>query len=422
MTSKATHFTEGDALLDISSVTPPQGAFTLSRNFVKNCQWLQAVPHEKAAQVEASKLGLLFQAWSEYIQEPSHAKKLTKKKSTKKKRANIQRGQNKIQVSPQDLKKAFIKLARESGSLVLSDMPITSVKDLEIQAEQSGSSFWYSGNRSSFFPDKEDIRGYRGWVFMQKYRSDTKTRITLPLLGLSDKYAVDDVLAGDGSIITHMQNIGRMSNHDWLHHMTMTVVNDSVVYTDILDSILESDISYVSSRIPGLSSWSINKYEAFCVKTHVNLLQTDSAKPLWNNLVQEVEALTEDLSRLFQVANTVRIDKMGQYKALNYLALTTARILRRAESVDSPLTQNFLKSVVNMSSHSNAAAKEAYKRVWHVKSPPSHNDATSVTSELRRQYDRSGLFIEIYEDNEFSAKTQELARDLAKACRDFVVR
>jgi hypothetical protein len=389
-----------DSLPDISEVGSKDASFSLRDNLENHLDWVRSVPHEQAVQAEVKKLRPLFSAMIENI-ENGRARKY------------------KTMVKPHELEAAFVRLARKNNSLILCDMPITMVDSLERRAGESNTDSWSTNAKSStFFPPKDFIRSYRGWGFIQVYRDANDTRVSLPVLGLSDKYSIDDVLAVDSSAIGHMQTIGRLSNHDWLHHMTMTNVNNLVAHTHVLGEF-QKKLTKVLSNIPRIEGKTIEGYEALCVKTHSNLLQTESARPLWESLKNRVGALSEDLHLMFERANKAHFGQQEQYKAINYLAITTARILRRVEPIEGDMTQKFLKSVVSMPIRGSAVASEARSQTWGLNLGSRHSYIKQATSSLRKQYDEAGLFTRIYEKNAFSAKVPDLVEDIAVTCRAY---
>jgi hypothetical protein len=122
---------------------------------------------------------------------------------------------------------------------------------------------------------------------------------------------------------------------------------------------------------------------------------------------------------LFDRANKTHFGQLEQYKAINYLAITTARILRRVEPIEGALTQKFLKSVVSMPIRGKASASEARLQAWDLNQESRYTNIKQVTSSLRRQSDKTGLFTRIYQDNAFSAKVPALVEEIAVSCRAY---
>jgi hypothetical protein len=415
---------------DISLISPVQKGFDLNKNFNNHLDWVLSVPHEQALLAEAAKLNPLFNALAEYSESGIDALNKSQKKNGFptglksmfgfKEIPCTEGSQNNMKVEATDIEASYLKIARKNNSLILCDMPITDVAKLESQALQSVTVGSHQrADSPTFFPQRGDIRSYRGWGFMQLYRPESKTRISMPVLGLTDAYPINDVLEGNGSVIDHMQNIGRISNHDWLHHLTMHNVNNLAVYSAESGSFFE-DIGRLINDIPSIDTGGAGGYEALCVKTHASLLKMDSAKGLWENLHSEVGALTEDIYKMFEAANEAGVDKLEHYKAINYLAITTARILRRAESVDGAMTQKFLDAVVGMTTHGSPVARDARNQIWGIDPSSWQSPVKKAKAALSSQYREAGLFHEIYQDNEFSDKNSELAARMALACKKYV--
>lgn len=391
--------------------------FNLEDNFQSNWDHLCQIDHKKATEKEAEELRPLFGALAEYAN--ASTEELLNSETVDPEVKDVFSANIGHTVCVEDIEKTFKSLAESNGSLVLSDMSITDIPSLLSFEEQGArsSNLTYRGQGNACFPGKHYLRQYKGWGFVQIEQDETPTRISLPVLGLSEKFKVNDALQGDGTTIKLMERIGRLCNHDWLHHLTMTYVIDNVVHSENNKDYGEM-VRRCVSNIPAIENYPIEGYEALCVKTHSDLLnKTDAAKGLRSELEDSVAELSDNLNDVFANARKSTFGVESKYKAANYLALTTARILRRVEPLESDLTQSFLNAALNWSVRGNHLARSVRDKIWKTSSQKSGNLAEQATSELRRQYERSGMFTKIYEDNEFTRANRSLVAQLSGAMK-----
>lgn len=392
--------------------------FSLENNFDDHVNLLTKRPFDLAVKKEADNLRPFFSAMAEYVSDfpIDYKKEQTSLRFSSEPTKALKRHFRKnkaLNASAAQIEHAFIAIAHQNSSLVLSDMPITTMDSFRAFAnmhEQLG--FFYNGRATSAFPGAKHVASFGGWGFAQMWRPDSETRITIPVLGLTSRIKFDELRIDNGALIRLIESIGRICNHDWLHHMTITKVNDAVAYADKHGNFGQN-VENALSRVPQLNNKGTEAYEAFCMKTHAALLKTETAKPLWKNLDDQVNELSERLNENFASLRGLKGDKTPDYKGLHHLAITTARLLRRVEPIESPLTQSFLKSVLNMATRGNSAARAARNEVWETSAMQWAPYARQAAKTLKDQYEKTGLFTDIFKENAFTRANQENATELA---------
>lgn len=399
-------------------------SITLDQNFDQHMALIKTGKHDDHVKAEAARLRPLFAAMSEYVEgvKPSNEVDVWDVWAS-----SYCENNSSISVSANDIEQAFVKMAQESKSLILSDMPLTTLNKVVAFADSHCQSYWvYQGNNNTCFPDSDSFKKYRGWGFVQIHRDvdgEEASRVSMPVLGLTDKYNISSLFAQDSTTLRCLETIGRICNHDWVHHMTMTQVNNTVIYTPYnACNNLGADVRRVMGRVTPIDRYGVEDYEAFCVKTHAELLKTESARPLIKILHETVDELTESLHDLAKiVAHRGNIEKIDGYYAINHLALTTARILRRIEPIESPLTQHFIETSLKRTGPKNPHSIYTRDKSWGIGTKKSGSLLDQATKGLKKQYEASGLFTEIYEDNGFTQNIRTNVAELAGALKYHMV-
>jgi hypothetical protein len=394
--------------------------FNLEQNFVDHIKILKQKTFATAVRDEANHLRPFFDALAEYVTDCTvdyNKKREAVRFSsapTKQLKRLFKNGQT-LNVSADEISHAFTNIAHKYKSLVLSDVSITTMQKFrKFSRSYTASSFFYDGEQTVAFPGPDNLASFGGWGFAQVWRPESETRITLPVLGLTDRIKFDELRIDNGALIRSLESINRICNHDWLHHLTMPKVNNTVVFSNA-HGHFGHNIDNALSRVPQLNDTGAEAYEAFCMKTHAALLKTETARPIWQKLEQQVHEFSANLRENFAYLRGLKGDKYQDYKALHYLAISTARVLRRVEPIESPLTQTFLKSVLGMSTRGNGAVRHARDDVWKTRAADWASYPRQASKTLTAQYEKTGLFTDIFRDNAHTRANQENATEIVGA-------
>ncbi len=399
-------------------VAPNTEDFNLQQHFLTKFKWAETVSHHQATLDEAERLTPLFEAWEEhtniYLDQQKKRYPAWSHRALKFLQASCTQP-----VSAHNLKLAFIGIANYSQNIMISGATIANLPDVFQKIDTWNEKSTHKTKRSTYLPPKNKILPlYGGWCFMQTYRDQDSTRIVLPMLGLQPKYKVNEALDGQQSIITSMENIERYVNHDWLHQIRSSSINNNAFFTPSFPYRFERKIGGIFRKKPkcvGITGED-NLYESFFLKTQADLLKTESAKGLWAGLNSETQLLCQSLKERFDRIDQTKPDGIEHFKALHYLARTTARILQRVEPVHSPLIQDFLKHAIGAMPPQTAEAKDTYKKTWRTPQD-APNSVDGATQGLIKQASKTNLLTAIHEDGKFAAATHRNAAYLAQAMK-----
>jgi hypothetical protein len=394
--------------------------FSLEKNLAAHLAVLKRVPHARAAQQEAEKLRPLFGAMAEYVQ-GYPAEFLRKQKtcvmgSFDYNLLNHFQSKQRIDIDADQIERAFLGLAQKYGSLILSDMPLTTLHKVQSYAYiyNKADEGKIDGQSTTAAPSYDAVSCFGGWGFVQLYRPEDRTRITLPTLGLTNTINFDEMRIDSAALIRLTELVGRICNHDWLHHMTMTSVSNNVGYTAGVDGF-KKNVNGLLDKLPFFLGEERSSYEAFCTQTHARLLKTESARSLWHSLEAAVQELTEGLNDNFMHLRQVSGNKLQDYKALHNIAITTARILRRVEPIESPMMQAFIKNVVNAEISNDPMLSKARNQVWKTSALSFRSYAEQASTKLVKKANKTGLYTGIFESSEFTRSNRDGVAELA-AC------
>lgn len=408
----------------MNNISAPQkpAQFTLDGNYKAYIDWAQAVSLEQALERELKILEPMFNGLVEYTDgiDPKYSKDCSDELQD-----YMNSGAHKT-ITLSELNRAYSNLVMSQNTLIVCDMPITSRGVLVRRSFQAFTGTGeeekaFDGKRDSFYPGPFGIKSTDGWCFDQLYRAHSDDRISLPALGLNDNYDLDKVLRGDGKLINQLEHVGRLTNHDWLHQFSPFGIGKATVYTGNPIKAHHKDCHYTMFRlVPKLDSdpnpEGVWHYEGLVMRAHKDILATDSAKTCMDSIESTVDDFIVSLSEQFRKVAQQKHKKTTEYEALQQVAYTMTRFLRRIEPVDGALTQRLLSNVFNMCPRSSMA-RAAQNKIWKIDPAQSGTALEQAMAGLQKRYDSSILFNDIHKESDFSRSAPHNIAALTAALR-----
>ena len=388
--------------------TPPY----LQQNFYDRLAEAYQVKHADAVAEEASMLKPLFNSLSAYINDYDVSAAKLPLFLGDDIVDWLKEGGHKA-VSAQTLSTLFSKIANDNGSLIRSGFAFTDSASFKDFAENDCVTY-YNGDGHTCYPSAAHLGKKQNMGFAQMLRIGSDTRITQPVIGLDGARISSCGGPIQQNILTQLEAIYRLTNHDWLHHMTLPVVGNATIAkaqnnTKIKDNLVRWNKAMVKPH----DSYKNGCYEAWAVMTHANLLEQDDDGAMRQALDDRIEQLCLGLEGL---AATIPASEAEQgqessernaaYTEIAYFAQLAATALSYVQRPDTALFVPLFDTLGQVMPLSDPDALTALCDVWHY----DESASADLTAQCIKRLTTSNSATYLLEGNrgnaEFAQKTQ----------------
>lgn len=384
----------------------------LDSSLIEKVGWAKSTPFLMAAREEANKLMPLFNAMAEIIRDVD-----VDISSPQNQRANypyvpwLRAGGPQI-MRGEELAHAFVMKAQKMGSLIVSDVTFTWAETFQDYCLMQCDDKFTPYSQAGYYPALSGLEGADNMGFIQvtqgqpRYGDET-TRISVPIKGLNQNFISADMVTPLASVLADLQDVYRLTNHDWLHHLTMELVNNRIVYSEADHA--NDQIMYEWDERCALAEKGsrYGNYESWCAAAHAALLQTEAAREMREELTDKTERIAKSLKKIAK--GKVKLDASDAeiFSATNYIAHMAAECLTAVYSSDSDEVKGFLKQVKNLTGVKTEEEKELRAAIWSTAQDVFDNDALKVKDlrfALKASNDLSVLFSKASQGSEFVLK------------------
>jgi hypothetical protein len=275
-------------------------------------------------------------------------------------------------VSAQTLSALFSKIANDNGSLIRSGFAFTDSTSFKDFAENDCVTY-YNGDGHTCYPSAAHLGKKQNMGFAQILRIGSDTRITLPVIGMDGGRISSCKDSIQQNILTQLEAIYRLTNHDWLHHMTLPVVgNATIAKAQNNTKIKDNLVCWNKAMIAPHESYKNGCYEAWAVMTHAHLLQRDEGGAMRQALDEKVADLCLSLQELAAAIPAVEAEHGQQgsernaaYTELAYFTQLAATALSYVQRPDTALLTPLLDTLAQLMPLNDPDALTALCDVWH---------------------------------------------------------
>ena len=344
----------------------------LKTQFDDKLRWAKTAPFLLAAREEANKLMPLFNAMAEIVRGIDVDISTPEKQRAHYPYVPWLQVEGHKALYGEELAQAFVLKAQKSGSLIVSDVTFTWSDSFVNYCLQNGSIRKFQPHDPvSHYPTIAQLTAPDTMGFLQlsqpsSQSGDNGIRISLPIKGMNANFLAPELADTVAPILADLQDVYRLANHDWLHHLTMELVNDRIIYTDFgaeQERIMyEWDDQCADSGL----HYRMGNYEAWCIKAHADLMQTEAAKPLREDMAQKSLRIAKQLRKLSEKEIKIDGNSDAVFNATNYLAKLTAQSLTTVFSADSEYVRDFLKKIKEITATSSPSARETRRVIWSM--------------------------------------------------------
>ncbi len=381
----------------------------LQQNFYDRLSEAYQVNHADAVAEEAHQLAPLFNCLSAYIRDYEvGASKLPQYLNND--IINWFKADKHKAVSAQTLSTLFTKIANDNGSLIRSNFIFTDSASFKDFAKNDCVTY-YSGEGHTCFPSALNLGQKQNMGFAQILRIGSDTRITQPVIGLDGTRISNCQDEAQKNIYTQLEAIYRLTNHDWLHHMTLPVVGNATIAkannnTKIKETLIRWNLAMATPH----ESYKNGCYEAWAVMSHAHLLGREEGGPIRRALEEKITLLCAGLeSRAASISPFgARNDNQRSvaYTELAYFAQLAATALSYVQRPDTALFKPLLETVERIFPLNDPDALSALCDVWRYEENASVNLIDQCTNHLIKANSAAYLLGGEHDNVEFAEKSQ----------------
>lgn len=337
----------------------------LQQNFYDKLAYAYQTKHEDAVETEMDSLSPLFSTLA----------------------------QRNADISLARVQNIFKAIAAEHGSLVLSGFALTDNEVFKEYAVNDCGSY-YNGEDHTCYPAVQSIDHNQTMGFAQLLRVRSDTRITQPVLSLN-KTKLHGAEERE-PLFKAIERLYSLTNHDWLHHLTMPLVNnDWVVKANRHCAFKDTLIDWNKGLSSPPEPYKHTAYEAWAVATHADMV-AHSPETL-SEIEETVAGFTAHLNTCIEAA-----PDEAKLKELAYLSKMACSALRYAFHPSHDIYMPLYDSVALIADKSS----EALESGWNVKA--------ANTQKLVDELVRTNAVCSLFEDTP-AAKTFKNASNEATA-------